>query len=42
VVATPASDRRLLVFTPPSGETETLDALRVLGPQHRPAEPVPV
>ncbi|MFC8734545.1 helix-turn-helix domain-containing protein [Luteimicrobium sp. NPDC057192] len=35
VLATPAADQRLLVFTPPTGETETLDALAVLGPQHR-------
>jgi hypothetical protein len=41
VLATPASDQRLLVFTPPSGETETLDALAVLGPQHRHDDPVP-
>jgi len=35
VLATPAADQRLLVFTPPTGETATLDALRVAGPQHR-------
>jgi hypothetical protein len=35
VLATPAADQRLLVFTPPPGGTEALDMLRVLGPQHR-------
>ncbi|WP_199744443.1 helix-turn-helix transcriptional regulator [Actinomadura harenae] len=35
VLATPAADQRLRVFTPPPGGTEALDMLRVLGPQHR-------
>ncbi|MBD3146363.1 helix-turn-helix transcriptional regulator [Microbispora bryophytorum] len=35
VLATPAADQRLRVFTPPPGGTEALDTLRVLGPQHR-------
>ncbi|MEV4256559.1 helix-turn-helix transcriptional regulator [Spirillospora sp. NPDC049652] len=35
VLATPAADQRLRVFTPPPGGTEALDVLRVLGPQHR-------
>ncbi|MFD0686194.1 helix-turn-helix transcriptional regulator [Actinomadura fibrosa] len=35
LLATPAADQRLLVFTPPPGGTEALDMLRVLGPQHR-------
>ncbi|MEU5880074.1 helix-turn-helix transcriptional regulator [Spirillospora sp. NPDC047279] len=35
VLATPAADQRLLVFTPPPGGTEALDMLRVLGPRHR-------
>jgi transcriptional regulator with XRE-family HTH domain len=35
VLATPAADQRLHIFTPPPGRTETLDMLRALGPQHR-------
>ncbi|WP_344265912.1 helix-turn-helix transcriptional regulator [Actinomadura napierensis] len=35
VLATPAADQRLRVFTPPPGGTEALDMLRELGPQHR-------
>ncbi|WP_055587914.1 helix-turn-helix transcriptional regulator [Streptacidiphilus griseoplanus] len=35
VLATPAADQRLLVFTPPPGGTGALEMLRVLGPQHR-------
>ncbi|MEU8057828.1 helix-turn-helix transcriptional regulator [Microbispora bryophytorum] len=35
VLATPAADQRLRVFTPPPGGSEALDTLRVLGPQHR-------
>jgi transcriptional regulator with XRE-family HTH domain len=35
VLATPAADQRLRIFTPPPGGTEALDMLRVLGPQHR-------
>lgn len=34
VLATPAADQRLRIFTPPPGGTEALDMLRVLGPQH--------
>jgi len=41
VLATPAADQRLLVFTPPSGDAEVLDALRVAGPQHRHESPAP-
>ncbi|MGA4543024.1 helix-turn-helix transcriptional regulator [Uniformispora flossi] len=35
VLATPAADQRLRIFTPPPGGTSVLDELRVLGPQHR-------
>jgi transcriptional regulator with XRE-family HTH domain len=35
VLATPAVDQRLRIFTPPPGGTDALDLLRVLGPQHR-------
>ncbi|MFG2825268.1 helix-turn-helix transcriptional regulator [Kitasatospora sp. NPDC048365] len=35
VLATPAADQRLRVFTPPPGGTEALDLLRALGPGHR-------
>lgn len=35
VLATPAADQRLRIFTPPPGGTDALDMLRVLGPQHR-------
>lgn len=35
VLATPAVDQRLRIFTPPPGGTSVLDELRVLGPQHR-------
>lgn len=35
VLATPAADQRLRVFTPPPGGIDALDMLRVLGPQHR-------
>lgn len=35
VLATPAADQRLRIFTPPPGGTAVLDQLRVLGPQHR-------
>ncbi|MGW0769292.1 helix-turn-helix transcriptional regulator [Streptomyces sp. NPDC002676] len=35
VLATPAADQRLRIFTPPPGGTTVLDELRVLGPQHR-------
>ncbi|WP_205660778.1 helix-turn-helix transcriptional regulator [Amycolatopsis vastitatis] len=35
VLATPATDQRLRIFTPPPGGTDVLDVLRVLGPQHR-------
>jgi hypothetical protein len=35
MLATPAADQRLLIFTPPPGGTEALEMLRVLGPQHR-------
>jgi hypothetical protein len=35
MLATPAADQRLLVFTPPPGGTEALELLRALGPQHR-------
>lgn len=35
VLATPATDQRLRIFTPPPGGTDVLDMLRVLGPQHR-------
>jgi transcriptional regulator with XRE-family HTH domain len=35
VLATPAADQRLRIFTPPPGGTEALEMLRVLGPQHR-------
>ncbi|MET7345242.1 helix-turn-helix transcriptional regulator [Streptomyces sp. NPDC087866] len=35
VLATPAADQRLRIFTPPPGGTTALDALRVLGPRHR-------
>lgn len=38
LLATPAADQRLRVFTPPPGGTDALDVLRVLGPQHRCAE----
>jgi transcriptional regulator with XRE-family HTH domain len=34
VLATPAADQRLRVFTPPPGQADTLDLLRTLGPQH--------
>jgi len=34
VLATPAADQRLRIFTPPPGGTDALDMLRVLGPQH--------
>jgi transcriptional regulator with XRE-family HTH domain len=35
MLATPAADQRLMIFTPPPGGTEALEMLRVLGPQHR-------
>jgi transcriptional regulator with XRE-family HTH domain len=35
VLATPAADQRLRIFTPPPGGTSILDDLRVLGPRHR-------
>ncbi|WP_327233825.1 helix-turn-helix transcriptional regulator [Streptomyces sp. NBC_01317] len=35
VLATPAADQRLRIFTPPPGATTVLDELRVLGPRHR-------
>ncbi|MYS33292.1 helix-turn-helix protein [Streptomyces sp. KhCrAH-43] len=35
VLATPAVDQRLRIFTPPPGGTSVLDELRVLGPRHR-------
>ena len=35
VLATPAADQRLRVFTPSPGGTGALEMLRVLGPQHR-------
>ncbi|MGW0885738.1 helix-turn-helix transcriptional regulator [Streptomyces sp. NPDC002671] len=35
VLATPAADQRLRIFTPLPGGTTVLDELRVLGPQHR-------
>jgi hypothetical protein len=35
VLATPAVDQRLRIFTPPPGGSDALDVLRVLGPQHR-------
>ncbi|TCC47806.1 helix-turn-helix domain-containing protein [Kribbella capetownensis] len=35
VLATPAADQRLRVFTPPPGQTDALDLLRTLGPQHQ-------
>ncbi|MFJ1600099.1 helix-turn-helix transcriptional regulator [Streptomyces sp. NPDC088261] len=35
VLATPAADQRLRIFTPPPGGTTVLDDLRTLGPQHR-------
>ncbi len=35
MLATPAADQRLLIFTPPPGGTEALEMLRMLGPQHR-------
>ncbi|WP_446038531.1 helix-turn-helix transcriptional regulator [Streptomyces sp. SID1121] len=35
VLATPAADQRLRIFTPPPGGTTVLDELRVLGPRHR-------
>lgn len=35
VLATPAVDQRLRIFTPPPGGAEALDVLRELGPQHR-------
>ncbi|MES9539012.1 helix-turn-helix domain-containing protein [Actinomadura sp. NPDC000600] len=35
LLATPAADQRLRIFTPPPGGTEPLDMLRLLGPQHR-------
>ncbi len=38
LLATPAADQRLRVFTPPPGGTDALDVLRGLGPQHRCAE----
>jgi transcriptional regulator with XRE-family HTH domain len=34
VLATPAADQRLRVFTPPPGGTDALDMLRTLGPRH--------
>ncbi|GGT84962.1 helix-turn-helix transcriptional regulator [Streptomyces violascens] len=35
VLATPAADQRVRIFTPPPGGTAVLDELRMLGPQHR-------
>lgn len=35
VLATPAADQRLRIFTPPPGGTTVLDELRALGPRHR-------
>ncbi|WP_141580589.1 helix-turn-helix transcriptional regulator [Actinomadura sp. WMMA1423] len=35
ILATPAADQRLRIFTPPPGGTEPLEMLRALGPQHR-------
>jgi hypothetical protein len=35
VLATPAADQRLRIFTPPPGGSAVLDALRVLDPRHR-------
>ncbi|MEU1736275.1 helix-turn-helix transcriptional regulator [Streptosporangium sp. NPDC020145] len=35
VLATPAADQRLRVFTPTPGGSEALDMLRLLGPRHR-------
>ncbi|WP_405901415.1 helix-turn-helix transcriptional regulator [Streptomyces sp. NBC_00727] len=35
VLATPAVDQRLRIFTPPPGGTSVLDELRALGPQHQ-------
>jgi transcriptional regulator with XRE-family HTH domain len=34
VLATPAADQRLRIFTPPAGETAALAQLRILGPPH--------
>ncbi|RFU41660.1 XRE family transcriptional regulator [Actinomadura logoneensis] len=35
VLAMPATDQRLRVFTPPPGGADALDMLRALGPRHR-------
>ncbi|MGR6916741.1 helix-turn-helix transcriptional regulator [[Actinomadura] parvosata] len=39
LLATPAADQRLRIFTPPPGGTEALDLLRALGPRHRHGTP---